>query len=199
MKKYKKLLLIGAVLVSTVTPLHAQTEGSRVNKWSIMPHVGISFAHGSFCQKGYYSPYYSSYGSYGGQSSYHYDKSENGTGIALGADVEYQYHKLFSTTLGFNFSSDKFDDRLLDKKKYCITALENMYVLPHLALKTGFQLVNLDESMELPLGISYEYCNFVLDCRYNFHLFDLKDQKEKGTYETKHSALWLSLGYKFYL
>jgi len=63
--------------------------------------------------------------------------------------------------------------------------------------------VKFDEAVKkfdfsIPVGISYEFFNFVIDARYNFgvtKLFDL----DKVNLDTKNLAFQLTLGYKFTL
>ena len=87
----------------------------------------------------------------------------------------------------------------------------NFYVAKGLALKTGVQfgfLVNgkiedkdiKDEceklNLSIPIGISYEYSDFVLDLRYNIGL--TKTNKDDGN-KLRSDLLQITLGYKFAL
>ena len=95
-----------------------------------------------------------------------------------------------------------------------IPILANVYVVKNLAVKVGIQPafnVNSkakasqgDASSEagldaaktfdfsIPIGLSYEYKNFVLDGRYNFGV-----TKTLDTADCKNSVFQLTLGYKF--
>ena len=100
-----------------------------------------------------------------------------------------------------------------------IPILANYYVAPGLALKAGVQpgfllsrkykytlnghdvevtgtdgLKTLDFS--IPLGISYEISDFVIDARYNLGLSNLVDNDNNGDYSQKNSVIMLTLGYK---
>ena len=47
--------------------------------------------------------------------------------------------------------------------------------------------------LSVPVGLSYEYSNFVLDARYNFGVTDLF----KGLGTMRNNVIQLTLGYKF--
>lgn len=95
-----------------------------------------------------------------------------------------------------------------------IPILANYYVIPGLAIKAGIQpafnvrakakaeaagySVEEDDDdaksfdFSIPFGLSYEYCNFVLDARYNWGLTKIWDGAD-----SKNSVFMISLGYKF--
>ena len=92
-----------------------------------------------------------------------------------------------------------------------IPLLANFYVYPNLALKIGLQpgfIVSAKEKsdkievdrtsdsqsveLSLPLGISYEYRNFVFGARYNLGLSKIN----KGDGSQRNSVLMFTLGYK---
>ena len=89
--------------------------------------------------------------------------------------------------------------------------MANFYVYPNLALRVGLQpgfiveakakkdkierdIMDECQSVEisLPLGISYEYRNFVFGARYNLGLSKIN----KGNGSQRNSVLMFSLGYK---
>ena len=90
-----------------------------------------------------------------------------------------------------------------------VPVLANVYVAPGLALKAGLQpgfLVNSSSSdtfksvdLSIPVGVSYEYENFVLDARYNFGVTNVvKDDINRFiNSDCKNSVFQLTLGYKF--
>lgn len=104
-----------------------------------------------------------------------------------------------------------------------IPILANYYVTKGLALKAGIQpgfkmssklkaeasvgghSVSTDATddtvtgfnLSIPLGISYEYQNFVIDARYNLGV--TKVYKDNGDKTPKHSVFMFTLGYKFAL
>jgi hypothetical protein len=110
-----------------------------------------------------------------------------------------------------------------------IPLLANVYVAQGLALKAGVQLgVNVGSDLSLktsfidnnfdlsdvsdytetidfsiPVGISYEYQNIVLDARYNIGLTDVYKNDNVITHlalkGTKNSVFLITLGYKFVL
>ena len=105
-----------------------------------------------------------------------------------------------------------------------ISVLANIYTFKGLALKSGIQYGILlgarndvkykketkealgwdlndnkrdyrDENWSIPIAISYEYKNIILDLRYNIGLKNIYSYSDD--YKTK--SLWLTLGYKFTL
>ena len=99
-----------------------------------------------------------------------------------------------------------------------IPIMANYYVAPGLALKAGVQpgfllsrkykytanghdheftdkdgLNTFDFS--IPLGISYEISDFVIDARYNLGLSNVVDS-DNSDYSQKNSVIMLTLGYK---
>ena len=104
-----------------------------------------------------------------------------------------------------------------------IPILANYYVTKGLALKAGIQpgfkvssklkaeysaggqSLSVEETdddvagfnLAIPLGISYEYQNFVFDARYNLGV--TKVYKDNGDKTPKHSVFMFTLGYKFAL
>lgn len=105
-----------------------------------------------------------------------------------------------------------------------LSVLESFYVLPGLALKAGLQYGYLesaevkeyiyhvygglmakqsntssynDNNFSIPIGISYEYRNLILDLRYNIGLSNMYDFLNDDDYRTR--SLWLTLGYRIHL
>ena len=99
-----------------------------------------------------------------------------------------------------------------------IPILANYYVAPGLALKAGVQpgfllsrkykyTMNGHEheftdkdglktfDFSIPLGISYEISDFVIDARYNLGLSNVVDS-DNSDYSQKNSVIMLTLGYK---
>ena len=99
-----------------------------------------------------------------------------------------------------------------------IPILANYYIIPGLAVKAGIQpgfllakkekytrnghehentekdgLKSLD--LSVPLGLSYEISDFVIDARYNLGLSNLIDD-DHTDYSQKNSVIMLTLGYK---
>lgn len=101
-----------------------------------------------------------------------------------------------------------------------LSALENLYIAKGLAVKAGLQLgyrlsarqkrtdvesgIAYDEdngqvyhkwNLSLPIGLSYEYRQFVLDLRYNIGLLNMCAIDALDT-KWRTNSLWLTLGYK---
>ena len=148
------------------------------------------------------------------------DDSESRIGLAVGAELEYQVTDIFSISGGALYSQqgcEWSEDGRTETMKLDyinIPILANVYVVKNLAVKVGVQPafnVNSkakaskgDESAEagldaaktfdfsIPIGLSYEYKNFVLEGRYNFGTTKVLD-----TADCKNSVFQLTLGYKF--
>jgi hypothetical protein len=97
-------------------------------------------------------------------------------GLGLGAEFEFQISPIFSMSAGAIYSQQGNEDAKLDYIN--IPILANVYVTRGLAVKVGLQPefnVNDDNyshvnstTLSIPVGLSYEYHNFVWDARYNF-------------------------------
>ena len=97
-----------------------------------------------------------------------------------------------------------------------VPILANVYVAPGLAVKLGIQPgfklsakakaetsgasaeVDLDDikgfDLAIPVGLSYQYQNIVLDARYNWGVTKIMDDVD-----SKNSVFQITLGYKFSL
>lgn len=97
-----------------------------------------------------------------------------------------------------------------------VPILANVYVAPGLAVKLGIQPgfklsakakaetsrvsaeVDLDDvkgfDLAIPVGLSYQYQNIVLDARYNWGVTKITDGAD-----SKNSVFQITLGYKFSL
>ena len=136
-------------------------------------------------------------------------------GLAAGVEAEYGVAENFGITAGVLYSMQGYKAEGADKKSAMdyinIPILAQYYVVKGLAIKAGVQpgfLVRAKHDGEsfsdeckkfdfsIPVGLSYEYQNFVLDARYNIGLTKtMKDASEK----TKNSVIQITLGYKFAL
>jgi hypothetical protein len=95
-----------------------------------------------------------------------------------------------------------------------IPILANYYVVKGLAIKAGIQpgfmvsakakqgdtSVNIKDNCKkfdfaIPVGVSYEIANVVIDARYNIGL--TKTMKGDGVEKTKNSVFQFTVGYKF--
>ena len=112
-----------------------------------------------------------------------------------------------------------FKDRKTTLTYLNVPILANYYVIPGLAIKAGIQpgfllsakykgselvgnnWVDFDESsteglkkldLSIPVGLSYEFSDFVIDARYNFGVTKIAKEGSDG----KNSVIMLTVGYK---
>ena len=192
----KKIMMIAAMMVATLSA-NAQNE---VGQWSLQPKAGINISKITGT----------------GMSSR--------VGFAGGLEAEYGIAKNFGLAFGALYSMEgcKYPANGLDGNinfnlgYINIPILAQLYVVKGLALKAGLQpAFNVTSkwsedgvsvkskyfgveaksfNLSIPVGISYEIKNFVLDARYNIGTTRLyKDQKGNN------STFSITLGYKFAL
>ena len=122
------------------------------------------------------------------------------------------------------WSKEKKTDTTIKTDYINIPVMLNVYLVDGLALKFGIQPAfnvaarysvstkeidvsgNLSDKtiyinsfdLAVPIGLSYEYKNFVLDARYNCGITDIKEEREKvvSSFKAKHSVFQFTLGYK---
>ena len=182
----KKIVLAAVMLLSSVS-MFAQHE---VGTLTIQPKVGLNVSNVT--------------------------KTNGDTrfGVAAGAEAEYQLGDIYSIAVGLLYSSQgnkqTVDLPVLGKASVTwapsylnIPVVANVYVVKNLAVKLGVQpgfCVAKDKlkantfDLSIPVGLSYEYNNFVVDGRYNFGVTNVA----KGV-DTKNSVFQFTLGYKFEL
>ena len=182
----KKIVLAAVMLLSSVS-MFAQHE---VGTLTIQPKVGLNVSNVT--------------------------KTHGDTrfGVAAGAEAEYQLGDIYSIAVGLLYSSQgnkqTVDLPVLGKASVTwapsylnIPVVANVYVVKNLAVKLGVQpgfCVAKDKlkantfDLSIPVGLSYEYNNFVLDGRYNFGVTNIA----KGV-NTKNSVFQFTVGYKFEL
>ena len=138
-------------------------------------------------------------------------------GFVAGAEFEYQATDIFSLSLGalYSMQGAKFGGGKIDfgslgsmsvksaklNLNYInVPILANVYVVPGLAVKLGLQpgfCVDKDDNnaktvdLSIPVGLSYEISNFVIDGRYNFGV-----TKVLKSVDAKNSVFQVTLGYK---
>ena len=133
----------------------------------------------------------------------------------VGAEFEYQATDMFSISAGALYSMQGAKDNGTTAKLDYINVpiLANVYVAKGLAIKLGIQPgfnVNSKLSgsegnfsysssfdaktldLSIPVGISYEYNNFVVDGRYNLGVTKIVDGSD-----AKNSVFQVTVGYKF--
>ena len=134
-------------------------------------------------------------------------------GLIAGAEFGYMLADQFGVTAGLLYSmqgaaDDRDSDYNYNMDYLNIPILANYYVIPGLAVKAGIQpgilvrakcndvdIKDLFKSLDLaiPLGVSYEFSDFVIDARYNLSLTKLPDHGDGKSY---NSVIQVTLGYK---
>ena len=198
-----------AMLLGMAAPLAALAQSQETGRWSVTPRVGINSSNMS------------------GQDVYvdfnGLVKPKRKIGFVVGAEVEYRYMQPLSTALGVWYSGEGFRYTEIDGDAHTnldllnFSAVENFYVADGLAIKAGLQLgylLNVKSvvdghsedignsfkklNVSIPIGLSYEYRNVVLDARYNIGLTNLCDV-ELLDEKWRANSLWLTAGYRFCL
>lgn len=190
----KKMILMAAIMLSSVSAF-AQNEVGAI---TIQPKVGLNIANLTKIAN-----------------------NDPRVGLAAGVEAEYQITDLLSVAAGALYSVQgvKAEGDLpilghvkeIDKLDYInVPIVANVYVTKGLAIKVGAQFgfcvnkkaeindveTDLDAvktfDFSIPVGISYEYSNVVLDARYNWGL-----TKAIDGLDSKNSVFQITLGYKF--
>ena len=146
------------------------------------------------------------------------EKDKARIGFVAGLEGEYYAADWFGLAVGLNYAQQGFkfegeDFKETTKLDYLnVPIVGNFYVAKGLALKTGFQfgfLMNakLDSqdikdlcnkvNFAIPIGVSYEIENVVLDLRYNLGLN--KTNKADNGNKARTDLIQITLGYKFNL
>ena len=184
----KKLFMIAAMMVATLSA-NAQNE---VGQWSIKPMAGVNLA-----------------------TMTKVDDSKMRVGLAAGAEFAVGAAQNFEISFGALYSMQGVKQKWLGedvtfKLDYInIPVLANYYVAPGFAIKAGVQpgfnvykkakvageSADIDGvkgfALSVPVGLSYEFSNVVIDARYNWGLTKaIKDG------DSKHSYFTITLGYK---
>jgi len=193
----KKMILMAAIMLSSVSAF-AQNE---VGQLTLQPKAGINFANLTG------------------------DGTKGKVGFVGGLEAEYGVAENFSLTLGAMYSMEGARlEKIADvKHKYNLSYLNvpvmlQYYIVPGLAVKAGAQFgfrmsakdklsndagsieANIKDEVKgfnfgIPVGISYEYKNVVLDGRYIIGA--TKNFKDEEKHKT--SLFQITLGYKFAL
>jgi len=146
------------------------------------------------------------------------EKDKARIGFVAGLEGEYYAADWFGLAVGLNYAQQGFKFEAEDYKETTkldylnVPIVGNFYVAKGLALKTGFQfgfLMNakLDSqdikdlcnkvNFAIPVGVSYEIENVVLDLRYNLGLN--KTNKADNGNKARTDLIQITLGYKFNL
>lgn len=194
----KKLLLIAIVLLSTVGSMAQEEEGTM----TIQPRVGMNLSSMTDYNKmkfGY---------AFGMEMEYQMTDL-----LSLSAALMYSGQGATDDATG--------KKEIVEIDFVNVPIMLNCYVLPGLAVKAGVQPAYRTKTnvkydglkmdvdwvlsrygsdtemsrfmLSVPVGLSYEYSNFVLDARYNFGVTDLF----KGLGTMRNNVIQLTLGYKF--
>lgn len=134
-------------------------------------------------------------------------------GLVAGAEFGYNMSEQFALTAGLLYTmqgagNDKNSDYNLKLDYLNIPVLANYYVAPGFAIKAGLQPGFLMSAkmdghdikdgyskfdLSIPLGLSYEFNDFVIDGRYNLGLTKVDKDGEDKVY---NSVIMLTVGYK---
>lgn len=181
----KKLVLAAVMMLSTVATFAQHEEGSL----TIQPRVGVNIAN--------------------------LTKNDGGKvrlGLAAGAELEYQVMDILSVSAGamYSMQGTKKSGETAKLDYINVPVMANVYVVEGLAVKLGLQpgfKINAKQTsplgtqkipdvkavdLSIPVGLSYEFKNFVLDGRYNFGL-----TKVAKDFDYKNSVFQITAGYKF--
>ncbi len=191
----KKLVIMAAFALSSATMFAQQAVGT----WSVTPKVGMTIAN----------------------LSGDVVDAKAKIGLVAGAEAEYQITDMISVTGGLFYSMqgaktylEVLEERVKTNLDYLnIPVLCNVYIAKGLAVKLGAQLginvsakqkfnkmtADVGDNIEavdfsIPVGLSYEYQNFVLDARYNWGLSNIV--KGSGDNSVRNSVFQITLGYK---
>lgn len=172
----KKIMLIAAMMVMTI----AAKAQNAVGQLTLKPMVGMTAA-------------------YIANSS-----AEAKVGLAAGAELECGIADNLGITAGavYAMQGNKDGDIKWNLEYINIPILANYYVAPGFAIKAGLQPafnVNDDDNslvntfdLSIPVGLSYEISDFVIDARYQWGLTKIIDNTD-----LKNSVVMISIGYKF--
>ena len=186
----KKVILMAALMLSSVATFAQNAVGSI----SIQPKAGLSIANLTDA------------------------KADAKLGRVVGAEAEYQVTDICSLSGGLLYSMQgakwkgtnitlpifgniSTGDAKLNLGYINVPIIANVYVVKGLAVKLGVQpgfCVSKDNTkpnaveVSVPVGLSYEYQNFVLDTRYNWGV-----SKVFKNSDSKNSVFQITVGYKF--
>ena len=151
------------------------------------------------------------------------DEVKGKIGLVGGAEFGYNINETFGITAGLLYTmqgcKDKDVDANFNLDYINVPVLANVYVAPGLALKAGPQIgfltrAKLDDvdmkdvcntiDFSIPVGVSYEISDFVIDFRYNIGITSVSKNKEiksevveiESDKKTRNSVFMLTVGYK---
>jgi len=192
----KKIMMIAAMMVATLSA-NAQNE---VGQWTLMPKIGINIS------------------SVTGDTNAGYDKKAK-VGLVAGAEFEVGLTEKFGLDFGLLYSMEgcKVEEQLLGGTPTVsmnldyinIPILAQYYLAKGFAIKGGLQPAfnvrhkaggdadyTIDGinsfNLSIPVGLSYEFSNFVIDARYNIGVTKIIKDAESA----RNSTFSITLGYK---
>ena len=135
-------------------------------------------------------------------------------GLAAGAELGYQLNESFAVTAGaiYSMQGAKSDELKMNLDYINIPILANYYITKGLAVKAGIQPAFKVKSeakedgvsydlegfksfdLSIPVGLSYEVSDFVIDARYNWGM-----TKVLEGFDSKNTVFQFTVGYKFAL
>ena len=155
------------------------------------------------------------------------DDTKAKIGLVGGAEFGYNINETFGITAGLLYtmqgSKIKYADDPVNLDYINVPVLANVYVAPGLALKAGPQIGFMTRAkwddfdfkkacntidFSIPVGVSYEISDFVIDFRYNIGITNIlkkgetfifdDDELEVGVEDikTRNSVVMLTVGYK---
>ena len=146
------------------------------------------------------------------------DNTKMKVGLVAGAEFGYNLSEQFGLTAGLLYTMQGTKIKDIDdayKLDYLnIPILANYYIAPGFAIKAGIQPGFLMSAkygdvdykdfyksfdLSIPLGLSYEFSDFVIDARYNLGVGNIVDKNLSnavGDYKAHNSVIMLTLGYK---
>lgn len=134
-------------------------------------------------------------------------------GLVGGAEFGYMIADQFGVTAGllYTMQGSAYDvekSENLNMDYLNIPILANYYIIPGLAIKAGIQpgiltRAKVDDydvkeaykslDIAIPMGISYEFSDFVIDARYNLGITNIVDH---GDAKVRNSVIQFTIGYK---
>ena len=180
----KKLMMIAAMMLISI----GMCAQNKVGQITLKPMAGVNFS-----------------------TMTKFGDMKMRIGVVAGAEGEYGLFKNFSVTAGLLYTMEgaKVYGYSYKLDYINVPIMANYYIYPGFAVKAGVQpSLNVSSNIErvdldyntnsfyfsLPIGVSYEYSNFVLDARYNFAISTIFSPGD-----SRNAWLSLTLGYKFAL
>lgn len=194
----KKLMMIAVMAIFAMTA-SAQNTNREVGAFTLQPKVGLTI--GSFSGE---------YVTVGGKV-----ENKKRVGFTAGLEGEIYATNWLGIALGLNYAQQgwKFGDVKCKYDYLNVPLVADFYVARGLALKTGVQLgflmnakwddLNVKDdcnktNFSIPIGISYEFSNVVLDLRYNVALSKV-NKNATDNLKFRSDLVQITIGYKFEL